>query len=401
MILYSKSGEFLGIGREELSFLGYEDLEEFKNVNDDVADLFVNRPGYIFKFKNFSWIDYALHSGAPKKSVILKLKTGNEVETAIKIKELFLNNPQGNEDIHYCIEFTNAISQNSAINPEPSYTKQSLSSFVPFEEKISEEKKTNEEEEPKIEINSLVHDFEEDKEEKTSYVFEDNEVEKNEAQFKLKTDDNILFEEENNAQSIEINNFDQDYTEETSQNKEEIKPEDEEKFIKQESYIVEQTTTTSNFDNETSIKTLKINDLEQDYTEESSTNKEKTNIIAPSTLENNVNIKEEDEIKTTEFDILKCVEEVGLDIGLISELITEYIEKLDRTIPKIKSSIKENDDKSLKNDIYKLKGISDNLCITHLSDKLVDILSAKTLEDKNKEVENFEKIVTTFKGEFI
>ncbi|HIP44899.1 MAG TPA: hypothetical protein EYG93_06170, partial [Sulfurospirillum arcachonense] len=101
MILYSKSGDFLGIGKDELSFLGYEDLDEFKSIYSDVADLFINRPGYIFKFKNFSWIDYALHSGAPKKSVIIKLKTGNEVEVAIKIKELFLYNPKENEELYY------------------------------------------------------------------------------------------------------------------------------------------------------------------------------------------------------------------------------------------------------------------------------------------------------------
>lgn len=89
MILYNKSGEFLGISREELSFLGYEDLEDFKSTNDDVADLFVNRPGYIFKFKNFSWIDYALHSGAPKKALFYNLKLEMKLKPILKLKSFF------------------------------------------------------------------------------------------------------------------------------------------------------------------------------------------------------------------------------------------------------------------------------------------------------------------------
>ncbi len=67
MILYGKNCDFIGIGKEELSFLGFENIDQFKEVCSDVADLFVNKPGFIYKFKNFSWIEYTLNSGAPKK----------------------------------------------------------------------------------------------------------------------------------------------------------------------------------------------------------------------------------------------------------------------------------------------------------------------------------------------
>jgi len=55
LILYDKNSNFLGMGKSELSMLGFEDMEEFKSNFNDFADLFVNQPGYISKFKNFSW----------------------------------------------------------------------------------------------------------------------------------------------------------------------------------------------------------------------------------------------------------------------------------------------------------------------------------------------------------
>lgn len=58
MILYDKECHLLGISKSILDFLGYEDIEEFKTYTNDVADLFQNRPGYIHRFKNFSWINY-------------------------------------------------------------------------------------------------------------------------------------------------------------------------------------------------------------------------------------------------------------------------------------------------------------------------------------------------------
>ncbi len=75
---------FLGMGNQELNLLGYEDMEEFRNYHNDVADLFTNKPGFIFKFKNFSWIDYALHSEHPIDESYLKQKM------AEKLKLLYL-----------------------------------------------------------------------------------------------------------------------------------------------------------------------------------------------------------------------------------------------------------------------------------------------------------------------
>ena len=384
MILYSKSGEFLGIGREELSFLGYEDLEDFKSINDDVADLFVNRPGYIFKFKNFSWIDYALHSGAPKKSVILQLKTGNEVETNIKIKELFLNNPKENEDIYYCVEFTNSLVQNTPIQSDTAFqpTKPSSPQIVspePIEEKektIETTQKTN------IPVPSYENDFKDDFEEKMPLNLNES------------SDDTIAFKKDDSDESLSIKAISQD---------------DFMQDYKEESLQVEQKEDFTEDYQATKIK-LDIQDEEDpkialtepivtpDNINDGITIKLKKDFVTPQTIQEN---SKEDEEENLDFDILECVEELGLDIGLVSELLTDYVEKLTQTIPLLKLNISTDDQTSLEENIYNLKGISDNLHVNQISNKLTDILQATNKENKEIEVEKFEKIVTKFKGELI
>ncbi len=91
MVLYDKNYNFLGLTSEMLSFLGYEEFTEFKAMHSDFANLFVNKEGYIYKFNNFSWIDFVLYSGTAKKSALLKQKNGNEIEVGVTVKEIFLS----------------------------------------------------------------------------------------------------------------------------------------------------------------------------------------------------------------------------------------------------------------------------------------------------------------------
>ena len=130
MILYSKNGTFLGIGQDELSALGYEDIEEFKSYFEDFSDLFVNTPGYISKFKNFSWIEYVLHSGAPNKNVILRHKNGTNFESKLLISELSLVQDIDGFSSLYCIEL--ATSDSPSTSGIKSSTKLSVSKEQPI-----------------------------------------------------------------------------------------------------------------------------------------------------------------------------------------------------------------------------------------------------------------------------
>jgi len=90
MILYDDKQNFLGMSSHTLSFLGYEDIGDFLSLHNDFANLFVNQEGYIYKFDNFSWIDFVLYSGSANKSAIVTLKNGQDTKVDLSIKEVHL-----------------------------------------------------------------------------------------------------------------------------------------------------------------------------------------------------------------------------------------------------------------------------------------------------------------------
>ena len=334
MILYSKNGDFLGIGKDELSFLGYEDLEEFKNFNNDVADLFVNRPGYIFKFKNFSWIDYALHSGAPKRAAIVRLKTGSEVEVAIRIKELFLYAPINNNDIYYSIEL---INQSKSSIQEP-IIQEATPTLDPEKFALKE---IEEHKEIELQEVSFVEDFSEEK--------EALDIETDESEAEVKT--NII--------SFAEEDFSQDYiTEEPLKAKINLPLKD----IPAEP--------------EAKISLDDINNIDAKVDER----------------------KSEEEVN---FDLLHCVDMLGLDISLTGEIITDFMSEIETTIPTIESSIESENEESLRKNIFSLKGVSDNLRMFQLSDKLIDILRETNTELRREKLKKFEAISKRYKSELI
>ncbi len=197
MILYDKYSNFLGMSSTMLNFLGFEDLEEFKAIYKDVADLFVEKRGYIYKFKNFSWIEYALHSGTPNKKVLITLKNSQVIESEIKIKEIYLINPIGESDKFYSIEFINSFFNNEPKIQTPN------TSLEEIEAKniLKESKEKYKEDEEKISttvdsINSLNFNEEEKEKKETEPISLD--IFKQEE----KEEDNLLLENED--ESFEI-----------------------------------------------------------------------------------------------------------------------------------------------------------------------------------------------------
>jgi hypothetical protein len=88
LILYDQNYNFLGISSETVNFLGYEDIKEFLSMHNDFANLLVQKEGKIYKFKNFSWIDFILYSGAPNKLATVTLKDGSEIDIKLTVKEI-------------------------------------------------------------------------------------------------------------------------------------------------------------------------------------------------------------------------------------------------------------------------------------------------------------------------
>ncbi|MDF1880689.1 Hpt domain-containing protein [Sulfurimonas sp. MAG313] len=77
MLLYNHRKEFIGIDEDDLSSLDFQNISQLQDESHDFADLFVKKPGYIHNFKNFSWIDFILHSETDEAKAIIHAKGVN------------------------------------------------------------------------------------------------------------------------------------------------------------------------------------------------------------------------------------------------------------------------------------------------------------------------------------
>jgi len=102
-----------------------------------------------------------------------------------------------------------------------------------------------------------------------------------------------------------------------------------------------------------------------------------------------------------QFDLAQCAEELGLDISLIAEVMNDYMQKVDKTIPQLKNCIDINDEISLQNHLLNLKGVSDNLHIDYLSKQLENIIRERRKSTRKEKVEHFEKMVAEFKDNIL
>ena len=125
MILYDQNYNFIGMSSENLSYLGYEDLSDFTSQHSDFANLLVNKEGFIYKFQNFSWIDFILYSGSPNKAALLKQKNGAEVEIKLSVKEVFLTTEINNNQKYYAVRIISDNFVNIASQTDPEISKKS------------------------------------------------------------------------------------------------------------------------------------------------------------------------------------------------------------------------------------------------------------------------------------
>jgi HPt (histidine-containing phosphotransfer) domain-containing protein len=77
LLLYNQRKEFVGIDENDLNGLGFQNINELQNESSDFADLFVKKPGFIHNFKNFSWIDFILHSESDEAKAVIHAKGKN------------------------------------------------------------------------------------------------------------------------------------------------------------------------------------------------------------------------------------------------------------------------------------------------------------------------------------
>ncbi len=88
VILYDNNKQLIAISDKTLELLGFDSLEEFRSKVNDVAQLFLKRPGYVHDFKSFHWIDYCLTNSTVTHRAIIATKNGSELEVFINISPL-------------------------------------------------------------------------------------------------------------------------------------------------------------------------------------------------------------------------------------------------------------------------------------------------------------------------
>jgi hypothetical protein len=367
MVLYDKNGNFVGISKEELSFLGFEDFEEFKSECKDFADLFISKPGYIFKFKNFSWIDYTLHSGAPKKSVVIKLKNGQEVETGLKISQINLVNSINEHDMYYGVELSQASLQTISPAQQPNT---SFQGFIDTEQELSPKQSLNVDFDDDFiseekDLADVKLDFEDDFTAQTSQ----SEI-KEEQDIKLKINDD-LYENtslddssetifESNAQSSISLNQNSSYENEENT---------EENFISNISFK----TYADDSNNSDIDDTL----VEQDYHKIESFDEE------------------------IHFDFSECAEETGLDLNEIALILEEYLSLIEKTLPILKESITQQNDQEILNAVLPLKGVGQTLQINTLTNVLEKLLTLGNIQEQNEAFEKLENFAKTLKEDLV
>lgn len=90
MLIYNHNKEFLGIGENDLKTFGFSDLEEFKSLTEDFADLFIKATGYIYNFNHIHWIDYiACCNDNSQQKAIIRVKE-KEYTVSITIDTIYL-----------------------------------------------------------------------------------------------------------------------------------------------------------------------------------------------------------------------------------------------------------------------------------------------------------------------
>lgn len=72
MLIYNNNKKLIGIDEEDLNILGFQSVQDLLSECQDIAELFVKKPGYIHDFKNFQWIDFVLHADADVSKAIVQ-----------------------------------------------------------------------------------------------------------------------------------------------------------------------------------------------------------------------------------------------------------------------------------------------------------------------------------------
>ena len=382
MILYSKNGTFLGIGQDELSALGYEDIEEFKSYFEDFSDLFVNTPGYISKFKNFSWIEYVLHSGAPNKNVILRHKNGTNFESKLLISELSLVQDIDGFSSLYCIEL--ATSDSPSTSGIKSSTKLSVSKEQPIVNNLK-----GIEDSIKLDLDNdmQIDSANEETDDYTTQDFnnlqiQDYKEEESNLQLDIPEEEQIHLKISHDEQKQKVDIFEKDDFQ--------IKIE-EEKTVDipaKEISLEEKNENTDDIYIDESILSDYEDSLKTELDIDKTSNQE-TTILEKEILISENKTKNKDIFENIDF--TNIAEETGMDLGDIAEFIGEFIGESKNYLQELKDVEIFEKMNFIEKETIKLKSIASSLNMKNILSTLSLILESSSEDEMIQLLEQYDK----------
>jgi len=109
VLIYKNDGTLSFISQKTLKLAGYDDISQFLDEYSDFSELFIKKPGYIYNFKNFSWISFLKNANnMEQKRVLIGTRDNATYECSLELELLFpVDSEEGIPEYYYQIEFKN------------------------------------------------------------------------------------------------------------------------------------------------------------------------------------------------------------------------------------------------------------------------------------------------------
>ena len=381
MLLYNQRKEFIGVDNEDLSELGFLNIAELQNESHDFADLFVKKPGFIHNFKNFSWIDFILHSESaedPKAVIHAKGKnfacnlhvtpfsfTSNESGFSIDLKNLRVLKGAEDEQASRDLEASGGIQSSAAVEPTeipPAVTtdKTAPETDISFDDVKPQvqDLETSEVTTPEPELPN----FEE------SYTQELSEPEPFDIPESEETDLGFAAESENEfGAPVDI-----DYNAPLTLDDDVMKDMQEPSFEEETPAPLEESEETE--PEPTPMLGDYVNSSDSEYLSDL--------------------IKSGDYI----YDPQIAANELGLPVDLIEEFIGDFIDQANEFHDDLYASVRSGDFDNVQNLSHKLKGVAANLRVEDAFDTLTVINSSKDIDQILPNLNYFYKVIAKLDG---
>ncbi len=373
MLIYKNDGKLFCISKKALKLAGYHDIEHFNDEHNDYSELFVKRPGYIYNFENFSWLNFLRNATEVQKRVLISTKDSATYECELAMETIYpVEFDESTPEFFYQIEFKNLkLADGSAIVED-------------FEESIPEE--------PPFANSMTETSFIEESATKLSEPFETPTAEEEKEPFFEKVEErggfepNIAFEDSSavskpkeEERPLDLVDFEFGSPEEKSEEKKEETPLFSSTDISSAKEELPQTPEIG----------LKIEDESKSGKERpifetleiSESIAEKASEEKPSEVTLAAATETEEKSSIQMPDIGKVSATLGLPETMVKAFIKEFITTYLEDRMEVEAALESKNIHVVKKEALKLKGIAANLRMDPLTEVLEKILAAKEEEE--------------------